>query len=99
MSASMFLVPKPERKRPVVDYRKLNEVTLKDSTTLPLIQDILDQIHGAQWFIKIDLRNAFNQIRIRKEDEWKTAFRTRYGTFEYNVLLFGLTNAPETFQR
>lgn len=64
-----------------------------------MIKDILDQIQGAMWFTKIDLRNAFNQIRIKEEDEWKTAFRTRYRTFEYQVFPFGLSNASAIFQR
>jgi Reverse transcriptase (RNA-dependent DNA polymerase) len=95
--ALLFLVPKKRGKRLVVDYRKLNEVTIIDSTPLPLIEDILDTIQGNKFFSKIDLKDAFNQIRIKEGDEWKTAFRTRYGTFEYLVMLFGLVNAPSTF--
>lgn len=95
----MFLVFKSERKRPVVDYQKLNSVTIKDSTTLSLIKDILDQIQRALWFIKIDLRNTFNQIQIRKEDEWKIVFRTQYETFEYQILSFRLINTFVIFQR
>ena len=77
--AGLFLVPKPGgKKRPVVDYRKLNSVTLKDATTLPLIPDILRKLSGAQVFTPIDLQDAFYQIRIAKGDEWKTAFRTPF---------------------
>ena len=97
--ASLFLVPKKGGLRPVIDYRKLNEITVTDSTPLPLIDDTMDQIQGNTVFSKIDLKDAFNQIRIKEGDEWKTAFRTRYGTFEYLVMPFGLVNAPGTFQR
>ena len=83
----------------MVDYQKLNDVTEKDSTPLPRIDDTLDQLIGFQLFTKIDLKDAFNQMKIKEEDEWKTAFKTRYGTFEYLVMPFGLTNAPATFQK
>jgi Reverse transcriptase (RNA-dependent DNA polymerase) len=99
LGASLFLVPKKGGKRPVIDYRKLNEVTITDSTLLPLIDDTLNTIQGKTIFSKIDLKDAFNQIRIKEGDKWKTAFRTRYGTFEYLVMPFGLVNAPGTFQR
>ena len=99
MGAPLFLVPKKDGKRPVVDYWKLNNVTEKDSTPLPRIDGTLDQLIGSQLFTKIDLKNAFNQMRIKEEDEWKTALKTRYGTFEYLIMPFGLTNAPATFQK
>ena len=97
--APLFLVPKKDSKRPVVNYWKLNNVTKKDSTPLPRIDDTLDQLIGSQLFTKIDLKDAFNQMRIKEGDKWKTAFKTRYGTFEYLVMSFGLTNAPATFQK
>jgi hypothetical protein len=81
-----------------IDYRGLNEVTIKNRYPLPLIQDTIDRLKDAKYFTKIDLRGAYNLIRIKKGDEWKTAFRTRYGHFEYQVMPFGLTNAPATFQ-
>ena len=99
MGVPLFLVPKKDGKQPVVNYQKLNNVTEKDSTPLPRIEDTLDQLIGSQLFTKIDLKDAFNQMRIKKGDEWKTAFKTRYGTLEYLVMPFGLTNAPVTFQK
>jgi transposase InsO family protein len=81
-----------------VDYRGLNEVTIKNRYPLPLIRETLDRLAKAKWYTKLDLRWGYNQIRIAKGEEWKTAFRTRYGLFEYTVMPFGLTNAPATFQ-
>jgi hypothetical protein len=63
-----------------------------------LISDLLDQLHTGKIFTKLDFRAAYNLLRIRPGDEWKTTFRTRYGHFEYTVMPFGLTNAPEVFQ-
>ena len=83
----------------MVDYQKLNDATEKDSTPLPRIDDTLDQLIGSQLFTKIDFKDAFNQMRIKKGDKWKMAFKTRYETFEYLVMPFGLTNAPATFQK
>jgi RNase H-like domain found in reverse transcriptase/Reverse transcriptase (RNA-dependent DNA polymerase)/Integrase zinc binding domain/Chromo (CHRromatin Organisation MOdifier) domain len=82
-----------------VDYRGLNKITVKDRYPLPLISELLDRVRNATIFTKIDLRGAYNLIRIAKGEEWKTAFRTRYGHYEYKVMPFGLTNAPATFQR
>lgn len=82
-----------------VDYRKLNEITIKDRYALPLANELKDRLQGAKWFTKLDLRGAYNLIRIRTGEEWKTAFRTRYGHFEYLVMPFGLTNAPATCMR
>jgi len=62
------------------------------------MQELQDQVQGGRWFTKLDLKNGFNLIRIREGDEWKTALRTRYGLYEFQVMLFGLTNAPSTFQ-
>jgi hypothetical protein len=81
-----------------VDYRGLNEITVKNRYPLPLIQETLTRLSKAKWFTKLDLRGAYNLVRIAEGEEWKTAFRTRYGHFEYNVMPFGLTNAPASFQ-
>lgn len=81
-----------------VDYRGLNNLTIKNRYPLPLVGESLDRLGRARKFTKIDLTNAYYRIRIKQGDEWKTAFRTRYGHFEYQVLPFGLANAPATFQ-
>ena len=83
----------------MVDYQKLNYITEKDSTPLSRIDNTLDQLIGSQLFTNIDLKDAFNQMRIKEKVEWKTAFKTRYRTFEYLVMPFGMTNAPATFQK
>lgn len=82
-----------------VDYRKLNEITRKDRTPLPLISETLRLMANASWYTKLDVSAAFHKIRIKEGDEWKTAFRTRFGSFEWLVTPFGLTGAPATFQR
>jgi hypothetical protein len=82
-----------------VDYRALNAITRKDRYPLPLIKETLNQIARAKWFTKLDVTAAFHRIRIAEGDEWMTAFRTRYGLFEWLVTPFGLANAPSTFQK
>jgi transposase InsO family protein len=82
-----------------VDYRGLNKLTRKDRYPLPLISGQLDRLRSAKIFTKLDLRVGYSNVRIAAGDEWKTAFRSRYGTFEYLVMPFGLTNAPAAFQR
>jgi len=81
-----------------VDYQALNRITIPNRYPLPLMQQLQDRVQGARWFTKMDFKNGFHLIRMRKGDEWKTAFRTRYGLFEFLVIPFGLTNAPSTFQ-
>jgi hypothetical protein len=81
-----------------VNYRRLNRITIKNRTPLPLINETLDRFRWAKCFTKLDLKDAYHRLRIRDGDEWKTAFRTRYGHFEYCVMPFGLSNAPATFQ-
>ena len=96
----ILFVPKPHGRglRLYVDYRVLNHITIPNRYPLPLMQELQDQVQRARWFPKMDLKNRFHLIRIREGDEWKTAFRTRYGIFEFQVIPFGLTNAPSTFQ-
>jgi len=81
-----------------VDYRGLNAITIKNRYPLPLIPELLDRFRQAKYFTKLDLRGAYNLVRIAYGEEWKTAFRTRYGHFEYLVMPFGLANAPASFQ-
>lgn len=97
--APILFVPKKDGSlRLCVDYRGLNKVSVKNRYPLPLISEILDRLSGSKYFSKIDVQDAYYRIRIKEGDEWKTAFRTRYGHFEYTVMPFGLTNAPATFQ-
>ena len=97
--APILFVPKPNGKlRLCMDYRALNDVTIKNRCPLPLMNELRDRVAGAKIFTKLDLRDGYYLIRIMEGDEWKTAFRTRYGHFEYTVMPFGLANAPATFQ-
>ena len=95
----MFVPKKNGKLRLVVDYRRLNSNTIKDRTPLPLISEMRDRLHGKNWFTALDLKGAYNLIRMKEGHEWMTAFRTKFGLFEYLVMPFGLTNAPATFQR
>ena len=95
----LFVKKKDGSLRLCVDFRGLNKISKKDRYPLPLISDLLDSPRKANIYSKIDLRHAYHLVRIAEGDEWKTAFRTRYGSFEWNVMPFGLTNAPAAFQR
>jgi hypothetical protein len=94
----LFVKKKDGSLRLCVDYRGLNKVTTPNRCPLPLISETFDQLGNALYFTKFDMRGAYNLLRIAKGDEWKTAFRCRYGHFEYQVMPFGLMNAPGTFQ-
>ena len=81
-----------------IDFRGLNEQTIKNRYPLPRIDELFDKLQGATVFGSIDLQSAYNQVRLKPEDVPKTAFTTPFGLFEFKVLCFGLTNAPGTFQ-
>ena len=99
MASPFFFVKKKDGKlRPVQDYRKLNEMTIKNRYPLPLISELIDKLTHAKIFSKMDIRWGYNNIRIKEGDEWKAAFRTNWGLFEPLVMFFGLTNSPATFQ-
>ncbi|KAI2652199.1 Transposon Tf2-9 polyprotein [Labeo rohita] len=97
---SGFLLREEEGRglRPCIDYRSLNDVTVKYRYPLPLVPPALEQLRSARWYTKLDLRSAYNLIRIRAGDEWKTAFSTTSGHYEYRVMPFGLANSPSYFQ-
>ena len=99
MASPFFFIKKKDGTlRPVQDYRKLNDMTIKDRYSLLLIQELLDKLKGARLFTKLDIHWGYNNVRIKEGDEWKAAFRTNRGLFEPLVMFFGLTNSPATFQ-
>ena len=99
MASPVFFIKKKDGSlRLVQDYRMLNEMTVKNKYPLPLIPELINQLRGAKYFTKLDVRWGFNNVRIKEGDEWKAAFRTNRGLFEPLVMFFGLTNSPATFQ-
>ncbi|QRW10290.1 Retrotransposable element Tf2 protein [Ceratobasidium sp. AG-Ba] len=98
-SPCFFVKRKDGSLRLVTDYRKINNITIPDQFPMPLQVELVDQVKNAKIYSKLDLRWGFNNIRIKERDEWKTAFRTAYGIYEYLVMPFGLKNAPAVLQR
>ena len=99
IAALMFFVWKKDgTQQLVIDYQKLNKITIKDSYPLPCIDEMMDRLCGSEYFTKFDLKSGYNQIRIRPGDEWKTTFMTPFGPYRMKVMTFGFANAPPCFQ-
>ena len=100
MASPVFFIKKKDGSlRLVQDYWALNSITVKNRYPIPLISELITQLQGAKYFTKLDVRWGFNNVWIREGNEWKAAFHTNRGLFEPQVMFFGLTNSPATFQR
>ncbi|PHJ16379.1 retrotransposon ty3-gypsy subclass, partial [Cystoisospora suis] len=101
IAAPVFFVGKKgnEKLRMVIDYRGLNRITIKDDYPIPRINDLVNRLGKGSWFCKLDLASGYYQVQVAEQDQWKTTFQTRYGTFQFKVMPFGLAGAPSTFQR
>jgi len=99
MASPIFFIKKKDGSlRLVQDYRMLNDMTVKNKYPLPLISELVKQLHSAKYFTKLDVWWGFKNVRIKEGDEWKATFQTNRGMFEPLVMFFGLTNSPATFQ-
>jgi hypothetical protein len=94
----LFILKKDRSFRLYVDYRNLNKIIVKNRHSFFLMGEILNRLNGVAVYTKLDLKKTYYRIRIKKKDEWKTAFRIRYGYFEYKIISFNLTNTPAIFQ-
>jgi hypothetical protein len=99
MASPVFFIKNKDGKLWLIqDYRKLNDITVKNRYPLPLASDIINRLRGATYFTKFDVRWGYNNVWIKEGDEWKAAFATNHGLFEPKVMFFGMTNSPATFQ-